>query len=219
MLDKFKLLIEKFNNLTLRERVLVLIAFLVVMQQAWDSLVWIPLDKQQHALLARETAINKEMLQLQVDLKILTAKATQDPDRETKAQIAKLEAQLAAINQQIESTSASLVSPAEMARLLEQLLTSEAGLKLKTLTTLNSEPLISSEDQAKTQGSYQIYRHGFSIEFEGSYMATLRYIEALEKLPWTFFWDGVEYRVERYPDSTVRLNLYTLSLSEGWIGV
>jgi MSHA biogenesis protein MshJ len=50
-------------------------------------------------------------------------------------------------------------------------------------------------------------------------MATLRYLQALEKLPWRFFWDSVSYQVMEYPDSVVRLELHTLSLSEDWIGV
>ena len=50
-------------------------------------------------------------------------------------------------------------------------------------------------------------------------MATLRYLQALEALPWRFFWDSVDYQVIAYPQSTVRLKLHTLSLSEDWIGV
>ena len=94
MQDKFKLLVEKINGLTLRERILVLLTCLVVMYQAWDSLVWMPLVQQQHSLLARESQINEQMLQMQVDLKILSAKANLDPDLQTKTQITNLQAQL-----------------------------------------------------------------------------------------------------------------------------
>ena len=53
--------------------------------------------------------------------------------------------------------------------------------------------------------------HGFK-QFE-------RRQQALEALPWRFFWDSVSYEVEDYPRSLVRLRLHTLSLSEDWIGV
>jgi MSHA biogenesis protein MshJ len=203
----------------LRERILVLIACLVVLYQSWDSLVWQPLVDQQDRLVAQKSSINDDILQVQVDLKILTANANRDPDQETKQRIQALQTQLASLNQQIERTSAALVSPAEMAKLLEQLLTSEKGLSLLSLQTLKSMPLLTSDGKETSVTNYQIYRHGFSIEFEGGYLATLKYIEALEALPWQFFWDGIHYEVDEYPKSKVRLNLYTLSLSEGWIGV
>ena len=219
MQDRFKALIERVNSLTLRERLLVLIACLVVMHQAWDSLLWIPLGQQQERLLAQKTQLGEQMLQLQVDLKLQTAKAALDPDRETEKQIKSIKSQLSAVNQQIKQASSSLVSPSEMAKLLEQLLVSEKGLGLVSLKTLDSVDLIPADAKRLANNNYQIYRHGFSIEFEGGYLETLRYIEALEKLPWKFFWEGIEYQVERYPESRVKLNLYTLSLSKGWIGV
>jgi len=219
MLDKIKLAVEKINKLSLRERILILLACLVVMQQAWDSLVWMPINKQHDVLQLTENDLNQQMMQLQIDLKTLSTKANEDPDREIKQQISKLESQLAAVKKQIDDTSASLITPSEMAKLLEQLLTSEKGLELLKLETLDSVALIPTVNKAVAKSHFQVYRHGFSIEFAGGYMATLRYIEALEKLPWKFFWDGVEYRVEQYPNSVVKLNLYTLSLSEGWVGV
>ena len=221
MRDKIKLLIQKINSLTLRERLLVLVAVLIVMHQAWDSLIWRPQVERSERLLSQESQANDDLLQTQVELKILTAKANQDPDLQTKQQIENLKSQLVSINQQIDETSASLVSPEEMAKLLEQLLTSEKSLQLLKLETQASEPLITSGTEGKETVSttYQIYRHGFTIEFAGGYLATLRYIEALEELPWRFFWDGIEYEVDEYPQSKVRLNLYTLSLSKGWIGV
>ena len=219
MQDKLKLLVEKVNGLTLRERILVLLTCLVVVYQVWDSLVWMPLQQQQNSLLARESQINEQMLQMQVDLKILSARANLDPDRQTKKQITNLQAQLETVNHQIVEASSSLVSPEEMARLLERLLISEQNLELLSLETLDSVALIPISEKEAVKNNYQIYRHEFSIEFEGSYLATLRYIEALEKLPWTFFWEGIDYQVDQYPRSRIRLNLYTLSLSEGWIGV
>ncbi len=219
MRDKWDWLNQKINSLSLRERVLVLVAILIAMHQAWDSLVWQPMVDQKDRMLSQESQGNDALVQTQVELKILTAKANADPDLATKQRIESLNTQLASIGEQIDKTSASLVSPSEMAKLLEQLLTSEKGLELINLQTLKSVPLITTADKEAVSTNYQIYRHGFTIEFAGSYLATLKYIEALEQLPWTFFWDGIDYTVEEYPVSRVRLNLYTLSLSEGWIGV
>ena len=111
-----------------------------------------------------------------------------------------------------------------MARFLEQLLVQEPGLQLLRLKTLEAAPLIDAGEQggastANTDAGTAVFRHAFEIAFSGGYLATLRYLKALEALPWKFVWDSVDYEVVAYPQSTVRLRLHTLSLSEDWIGV
>ena len=219
MLDRLNVLSEKIDNLSQRERVLIFVAILVVLFQAWDSLVWRPLMQQQEQLMAQEAALDKEMLQLQIDLKILTAKATRDPDKEIKRQIDNLNKQLGAVSEQIKKSSESLVSPEKMAVLLEDMLIKQQGLELLSLKTHDSVPLIKTGKDEPQVIKYQIYRHGFSLEFRGGYMETLKYLEALESLNGSFFREGIDYEVTQYPDSRVMLKLYTLSLSPGWIGV
>ena len=90
------------------------------------------------------------------------------------------------------------------------------------LQTLDVQPLLDRDrDEAIGVGEMQarLHSHGFALEFSGGYLATLNYLQALERLPWRFFWDSVSYEVEDYPRSLVRLRLHTLSLSEDWIGV
>ncbi len=219
MKDKLKLLAEKIDRLSLRERALIFVAILVVLFQGWDSLVWRPMVQQQEQLMAQEISLDKQMLQLQIDLKVLTAKASQDPDRESKQHIENLQKQLGAVNVQIKKSSESLVSPEKMAILLEDMLVRQQGLELLSLQTHDSVPLIKSGKDEPEIIKYQIYRHGFSLEFKGNYMQTLKYLEALESLDSNFFREGIEYEVTEYPDSRVVLKLYTLSLSPGWIGV
>lgn len=219
MLDKLKVLADKIDNLSQRERVLIFVAILVVLFQAWDSLVWRPMMQQQEQLMAQEASLDKEMLQLQIDLKILTARATRDPDKEMKQQIDNLDRQLAVVSEQVKKSSESLVSPEKMAILLEDMLVKQKGLELLSLQTHDSVPLIKTGKDEPQVTKYQIYKHGFSLEFRGGYMETLKYLEALESLNGGFFREGIDYEVTEYPDSRVMLKLYTLSLSPGWIGV
>ncbi|NOZ53973.1 MAG: hypothetical protein GXP08_12740 [Gammaproteobacteria bacterium] len=68
-------------------------------------------------------------------------------------------------------------------------------------------------------GSAGIFRHGIEIEFYGDFKSTLSYLQAVEALPWRFYWDEVNYSVEEYPRALVKVTLYTLSLDRGWLGV
>lgn len=119
--------------------------------------------------------------------------------------------------------TADMISPRDMARFLEQLLMQERSLTMVRLQTLDAQPLSTNTAQAGDESpasqSPVLYRHAFEIAFSGGYLATLRYLQALESLPWRFVWDGVDYEVIDYPQSIVRMRLHTLSLSEDWIGV
>ena len=64
-----------------------------------------------------------------------------------------------------------------------------------------------------------MYRHGLQLELEGSYLATLAYLKALQALPWEFYWDEVRLQVDKYPTAKITIVVHTLSLTEGWIGV
>ena len=109
----------------------------------------------------------------------------------------------------------------ELGLLVEELLLQEPKLTLIRLQTLDAKPLLDADGMLQSADlmAAALHRHDFAIEFAGDYMATLRYLQALEALPWRFFWDSVSYEVEDYPRSLVRLRLHTLSLSEDWIGV
>jgi MSHA biogenesis protein MshJ len=41
----------------------------------------------------------------------------------------------------------------------------------------------------------------------------------LEKLPWRFYWQGVEIETKKYPKNIITLEVYTLGFREGLIGV
>jgi len=219
MQDKLKLLASRIDALTLRERVLIFFALLVAIHQVWDYLFWTPMIERQEALQSQEQALNKEMLQMQIDLKLLSAKASADPDKQIKQDIETLEKQLSTLNGKIRQESSGMVSPEQMARLLEEMLLSQKTLELLRLETHDSVALIKPEKDKLPSVKYQIYRHDFSIEFSGSYLATLKYLETLEQLETRFFWDEIEFGVEDFPENKVRLKLYTLSLSDAWIGV
>jgi len=88
------------------------------------------------------------------------------------------------------------------------------SLKSKPLFTTNAQPA-----KGAVKRGMVVYQHSFEVEFEGDYLSTLSYLEALRELPWRFFWSRIDYKVNAYPVAGVKLRLYTLSLSKEWIGV
>jgi len=221
MRDKWQLLLEKFTALNTRERMLILLAILAMAYQFADLVI---LDHQYQEIQQLNRGMandNAAIIRLNTELNTLSMRAQDDPNAKLREQIQGAREEVAALQSRLKDATGELISPQDMARFLEQLLVQESQLTMLRLQTLDVKPLLANSADTSSPLPQQavLHRHGFAIEFSGSYLATLNYLEALENLPWRFFWDGVNYEVLDYPKSIVRLKLHTLSLSEDWIGV
>ncbi len=225
-MDKLNALLTRFEQFSLRERALIAAALLFALYQVWDMTLNRPQDQEVSALqsqLQRDSAAIKATEQQirQLEQRLLANSAVR-----YRQETERLEQQLSGTEQRIDAFADELISPTDMARLLEELLTRERSLSLLRLETLGSRQVIPAVLERRTEGAeaqastrYRVFRHDFAIEFQGAYLATLKYLEALDQLPWRFYWDGIRYTVEQHPLGRVRLELHTLSFSEGWIGV
>lgn len=221
MRDKWQLLLEKFAALNTRERMLILLAIFAMAYQFADLVI---LDHQFEEIQQLNSAMandNAAIVRLNTELNALSRRAQDDPNTKLREQIQAVRDEVAALQSRLKDATGELISPQDMARFLEQLLVQESQLTMLRLQTLDVKPLLAGGADTTSSPLQQpvLHRHGFAIEFSGSYLATLNYLEALESLPWRIFWDSVSYEVLDYPKSIVRLKLHTLSLSEDWIGV
>jgi MSHA biogenesis protein MshJ len=222
MRDRWQKLLERFSALSLRERWLVVIALVAVAYQAADLLILERQFGEIERLNKQVAQDNAAIVRLNSELNMLSQRALDDPNKRLRVQIEDSRSEVQRLQARLQEAAEELISPQDMARLLEQMLVQQEQLTMLRLQTLEVEPLLNrpggeSDVVGKVQAG--LHRHGFSLEFSGGYLATLNYLEALERLPWRFFWDSVDYEVMEYPQSIVRLKLYTLSLSEDWIGV
>lgn len=221
MQAKWRQLLEKFSRLSSRERILILVAIFAVSYQLADFLI---LDRQFQKMEQLNRAMaqdNGAIVRVNTELNTLSSRVQNDPNIKLREQIQGARDEMERLQSRLQEVTGELISPQDMARFLEELLVQEKQLTLLRLQTLDVRPLLDrdSEEGVQQVSEVALHRHGFAIEFSGSYLATLRYLESLESLPWRFFWDRVSYEVLDYPESVVRLELHTLSLSEDWIGV
>jgi len=123
--------------------------------------------------------------------------------------------QLADLEEQLRDRLGTLLKPSQAVEVLEQVLGQEHDLKLIEVEAV-SKPLTGLEFEGQMELAVSdIGRYELRLELEGSYLGTLRYLRALEALPWKFFWESVEYEVIEYPLARVTLQLYTLGLLKG----
>jgi MSHA biogenesis protein MshJ len=64
-----------------------------------------------------------------------------------------------------------------------------------------------------------IFRHGVEVVVHGGYLELLEYMAALEALPWRLYWGKVQLNVDTYPNATLTMDVYTLSLDRKWLNL
>ena len=157
----------------------------------------------------------------------------EDPNAVNIARLKTLRSNLVEVQADLESSTANLVSPKDMPKILETVLHKIGGLTLQNLKSLGVTPIVAKDETEATVVSDSIsndekltadnidnaYRHGLRIEISGDYLTTLDYLRKLEELEWGFFWDNFNLTVNEYPDANIAIEIFTLSLNKEWIGV
>ena len=211
-------LMDRFDQLSLRERVMVLVATLGMIALIWDSVFMKPLDKERTGRLQQIDALRAEVSGLEQSIEALAAQGATKPAAGNRETADALAAEIQELDRRLVGATSGLIEPKEMSHVLEQMLARAKRLKLHGLRTLPPQAVIAPNTQPGAPAA-QIYKHGVELELSGNYLDTLYFLQSLEALPWRFFWDRVEYAVEQHPVGRIKLRLYTLGLEEGWIGV
>jgi len=214
-------LMDRFDQLSLRERIIVLVAALLLIALIWDSTFMASLDKERKSRLQQIDALRAEISGLDLSIEALVAQGAADPKKSSHATADTLKAEIKDIERRLAGVTSGLIAPKEMSQVLEQVLARAKRLRLLALKTLPPEAVIApgTAAQPDAASTAQIFKHGVELELSGSYLDTLYFLQALEALPWRFFWDRIEFAVEQHPQGRIKLRLYTLGLEEGWIGV
>lgn len=213
-------LFDKFDALNERERLSIMLLSVVAIIIVFVELLISPVNQQYNIVDKQVVSLQTQTTQLESQIIILKSKRNRDPDFQEKQKIKLLDEQISNLNVQLKEKMHGLIEPRQMAKVLEVVLAQNTDLKLQRVQSLGAEPLsplkAKEGEEAETLG---IYRHGLQIEFKGSYLSTLKYLKALDELPWNFYWDVLELNVDKYPVSKIVITVHTLSFHKGWIGV
>ena len=213
-----KQLADRIDSLSLRERGFVFVGLVALAYLAWDIFLLQPVNDQRKQVRDEIALVQERIVSSSRRLQEMTASTARDPNLELQREQDQLEKTLVILNERLASRTANVVEPAEMAVLLEKVLDRQKGLRLISMESLGATPVFESEE-GETVGGGGIFRHGLEMQLEGSYLELLDYVRALEALESNFFWEALEIETIDYPRNQIRLRVYTLSLSEDWIGV
>lgn len=210
----------------LRQRLLLLLAIVAVFLLLWDAVLMRASELREEQAESDAELLEKQVKALELEAEATLKKLASDPNLERRKRKVELERQLAELDAGFHERTADLIPPSEMVRVLKELLRRESGLQLVRLESVPASPLLAPDEESGLEGKVdlgsgpiRLFRHGLILELSGDYMSVLRYVQALERLPWKFFWESMNYQVQQWPTGKITLKLLSLSSEEGWIGV
>lgn len=216
--------LQKIDAMTLRERVILFMLMLAGIWALFDAVLLAPQERQRKAEKDKITQARVHMAEAEQNL--LLRASLPDPDRDARQRLEQARQRLDTHLQSAARIQARLVAPKDMARVLQNLLVEQPGLRLSRLDTLAPEPLgRPSRDQAAVRSpappdaESALFKHGVRLTLVGSYAGLTRYMERLERLPVGFYWARAELDAGAHPEISLTLTLYTLSLERTWLTV
>jgi MSHA biogenesis protein MshJ len=225
--DTFDRLAAALDGKTPRERIAVLVAVTALVAGIGYVLVVAPQSGRQAQLAQQLTTRRAEVAALRAHEEELKARIAQTHDAAQR--ITELRAALRARDPVLADAARAVVSPREMTRMIEEVLTRNRALEVLGIENLPKTAAASAETAPAEAGTTPaegtgaetggIHRHAMRVTVRGRYADITRYFRELEALPWRPFWAGMTLDTEKYPVARATITLYTLSFDEKWIGI
>lgn len=232
-------LVFKIDAMSGRERIMVLAMVAVVLMALLNAVLLEPLFAKKKLLAQRVMQDQGQIATIRAEIQQKMQLHAFDPDVANRARLQQVKQQSAQMQASLRDMQKGLVSPEKMPALLEDILKRNGQLRLVALKTLPAtslnEPLqteskmpaeaggaVASAAQENAKGTAAlggVYKHGVEIVVQGSYLDLMKYMADLEALPWQLFWGKVNLNVETYPNNTLTLTLFTLSLDKKWLAI
>jgi MSHA biogenesis protein MshJ len=212
---------EKYNARSLRERIFIAIAVLALIYLFWYNVLYSYLLASDEEVSKNLQAIKSQISQLEGQIDTISTIVGRNPTSTLLAQSKNLKTENDVLNKKISAYIQKMVKPSEMDEMLENIIQKASGLKVLSIENLPAKAIFEPKDgeaNAKHSG-LKVFNHTVQFQFTGNYFDTLRFLKALEQEKLNVIWDSFAYEVIAYPKAKITIELSTLSLEEGWIGV
>ena len=218
---------DSIDAMALRERVMFFGAVALVLVTLLQVFLLNPVLLRRNQLSAQIAQQEDETHAIQAQIQALVRPNMPDQDALNRERIKSLRGQLAQLDQRLQEQKKQFVSPDKMAALLENMTAKNRKLELLSLrnlpgTGLSQGAAVMAGDargRAQVAATREVFRHTVEITVKGSYFDLLDYIAALERMPQRVFWEGFDLSVGQYPQSVLKLTIYTLSPEKSWLTV
>ena len=211
------------------QRVLILgVAFLLYTMV--DTFAVQPMVTEYDGITKQITKSISDRKVLEKQISLVSKQLGIDPDLPDDEQLNVLKVKISELDEILKTASAQFVTADEMIGFLNDMLIKSKKLELLSMEKLPLEYTVlktiennkrsskkSNLKNSKVVSEAKVYRHGVIFTLSGRYIEIVRYMQALENMPWRIFWEASSLNTEEYPSSTVSFKIYTLSLDENWL--
>ncbi len=206
-----------FLQLQLRERVLALVAFLVLVLTLGFTNHVEPIQVALQKIQQQALQLDAAALQLQTSIQLQQNSEPVDPNIALQQKISMLEQAIETQELAMERKMLNLIPAKRMPQVLQALLSQSEDIRLITFDSI--EPTVVMQGGPSVQSELNLYQHGIHMVIEGDYFSIQRYLEQIEQLPWQLQWHSFDYKVMVYPKAQLSIKLHTLSPERAFIGV
>lgn len=227
------LLIKNIESRAQSEKIIVLFLLIAGLTFGYLSIGYDPMTADIARIDAQINNVQRQVAAQQSTYTSMLAQSQEDPSRFANERLQAISLELVALDNEVSNLAGDLVTPGEMTQILTSVLSRFSGLELIRFRYQEASPLrtgvASTEATANSAGASsgisngnvagQVFEHGLVLEFQGSFMDTLKYLRFLENVTGSFFWDSISFSRVEWPSARVTLEIHTLSTEEGFIGV
>jgi MSHA biogenesis protein MshJ len=233
--EKLKKRLNRFlrnvESRTQTEKLFLLAISVAVMGLGFLTYVYEPLQTDINSQRNQLNSVATQISSQQAGYLAKLAESLEDPDKFANDRLQAVNKQQQSLISEIANLAGDLVTPNLMTAILSSVLGRQTGLALVSFKNEEAKPLranavdiVNGVAEAGSLGvsddvAGQVYEHGITIELEGDFFNTLRYLRFLEDISGSFFWDSVTFEQTDWPNALVTLKIHTLSTEKGFIGV
>jgi len=226
-----KQLLQKYADgidaMALRERAMFFGAVALVLMTLLQVFLLNPVLSRRNQLSAQIAQQEDETKAIQAQIQTLIRPNVPDQDALNRDRLKSLREQMAQLDREFEQQQQQFVAPEKMAAMLENMIVKNRKVQLISLRNLPGTglspdagaPTGAAGGPARAGSAREVFRHTVELSVRGSYFDLLDYLAALERMPQRVFWDGFELSVAQYPQSVLKLTIYTLSPEKSWLTV
>ena len=232
MNESWKNYSAKFLTISPREQYLILFAglFAIIF-----LLFTFGIEENANKITRLEKQINQAKNSIntsQSTIDVLQQSLNKDPNIAVEKQISIYAKKLSTIDDALLLLTSDLINPIQMRFALIDLLKTQPTVSLLSFEVIEAQPIKLSNENEKdavqstankseneSKPSLVLYKHGIKLTLKGSYFQLRDYLKQLEKLEWKFFWKDFDYQLKAYPHSELKIEMYSLSTKQEFIGV
>ncbi|CDG82757.1 hypothetical protein [Janthinobacterium agaricidamnosum] len=244
MKQQWSTLAAKVDALSVRERVMCFGAAAALLIFLLFFMLLDPMLSKQKMLANTIEQQHQAASAIDIEVAEKIAAHASDPSLQDRIKLERLQQETAQMRRALQTTQEGLVAPERIVFLLQHLLKQHKHLRLVSLKTLPSSIMgqggaslasapatVPASAPAATPASPAsaaavpltapalLHRHGVEVVLQGGYLELVNYMDALEAMPSHVYWGKANLLAGHYPDASLTLTLYTLSLDEKWIAL